>query len=99
MDEMLRKISKYPNGTFIKITWEYGNMAIEGVIDTIYETDNGLDMDDKEYQEFYACAVMVKKVISNLKMEKLKINQLIELSKENQPTSIALEDGTIIWEK
>lgn len=99
MDEMLRKISKYPNGTFIKITWEYENIAIEGVIDTIYETDNGLDMDDKEYQEFYACTVMVKKVISNLKMEKLKINQLIELSKENQPTSIALEDGTIIWEK
>ena len=99
MDEMLRKISNYPNGTFLKITWEYGNMVIEGVIDTIYKTDNGLDMDDKEYQEFYACAVMVKKVISNLKMEKLKMNQLIELSKANQPTSIELEDGTIIWEK
>lgn len=98
MDEMIKKISVYPNGTFLKINWEYGKVIIEGIIDTIYETNNGLDEDEDGYQEFYACAVMIKKVINMLEGEKVNVNELIEISNENQPTSIELEDGTIIWE-
>lgn len=99
MDEMIRIISQYPNGTFLKIVWEYGKSIVEGVIDTIYETDNGLDICEKDYQEFYACAFWIKAVICDWMKMGLRNHQLIEISRERQPTSIELEDGTIIWEK
>lgn len=63
MDEMIQKINAYPNGTFLKIIWDYGKIVVEGVIDTIYETDNGLEEEEDGYQEFYVCAFMVKKVL------------------------------------
>jgi hypothetical protein len=40
---------------------------------------------------------MIKKVINRLEDEKVNVNELIEISNDNQPTSIELEDGTIIW--
>lgn len=99
MDEMLEKISRYPNGTFLKISWENGNLIIEGEIDTVYETDNGLDEDDDKYQEFYACTVTVNKVINNLTYKIINTDDLVEVSIENSPTRIELDDGTLIWEK
>lgn len=96
---MIQKISMYPNGTYLKIWWSKSNTIIEGVLDTIYETDNGLDMNETGYQEFYACSIIVKKIISSLNPKKIGHDQLIELSKENRPTSIALQDDTIIWEQ
>ena len=99
MDEMLEKISRYPNGTFLKISWENGNLIIEGEIDTVYETDNGLDEDDDKYQEFYACTVTVHKVINNLTYKIINTDDLVEVSIENSPTRIELDDGTLIWEK
>ena len=99
MDEMLEKISRYPNGTFLRISWEDGKLIIEGEIDTVYETDNGLEDDDDKYQEFYACTVTVKRVISNLMYKTVKTDDLVEISIENSPTSIELGDGTLIWEK
>lgn len=97
MDEMLRKISAYPNGTFLRISWEYEGTTVEGVIDTIYETDNGLDEKEEGYQEFYACAVYVSKIIGNPQSRGVTVNSLIEISKYNQPTCIRLEDGAVIW--
>ena len=41
IDDMVREISKYPNGTYLKIEWENSQLVLEGIIDTIYETDNG----------------------------------------------------------
>ncbi len=49
---MVREISKYPNGTYLKIEWENSQLVLEGIIDTIYETDNGLEEDDAGYMEF-----------------------------------------------
>lgn len=97
MAEMIEEISTYPNGTYLKIIWDYGKTVIEGVLDTVYETDNGLDEEEEGYQEFYACAIMVQKIIRNLGEKKIAVNHLIEISKENKPTSIELKDGTIIW--
>ncbi len=99
MDEMMREISKYPNGTYLKLECEDGQLVLEGIIDTIYETDNRLDEKDIRYREFYACAVKIKKIIQNLKDKDCNINDLIEISVENQPALITLYDGSIVWKK
>lgn len=99
MDEMIREISKYPNGTYLKLECEDGQLVLEGKIDTIYETDNRLDEEDIRYREFYACAVKIKKIIQNLKDKDCNINDLIEISVENQPALITLYDGSIVWKK
>lgn len=98
MDKMIRKISVYPNGTLLRISWDSGKAAIEGIIDTIYETDNSAEDDEDQYQEFYACAVLVKRIIRNLSSRPLTANMLIEISIQNQPSKIELADGTVIWE-
>ena len=73
MDEMMREISKYPNGTYLKLECEDGQLVLEGIIDTIYETDNRLDEEDIRYREFYACAVKIKKIIQKYPYKKVKI--------------------------
>ena len=70
MDEMMQKISAYPNGTPLRISWDSGKAVIAGIIDTIYETDNGAEDDKDQYQEFYACAVLIKRIIRNLRDRK-----------------------------
>ena len=49
---MLKIISQYPNGTFFKVSWRLRQIIVEGILDTIYETDNGLE-GDKAYQEYF----------------------------------------------
>lgn len=46
MDEMIQKVSAYPNGTYLKIIWSFGKDELEGIIDTVYETNNGLNEDE-----------------------------------------------------
>lgn len=97
MDEMMREINKYPNGTYLKLEWEDRQLVLEGIIDTIYETDNRLDEEDTRYREFYACAFKIEKTIQNLEDKDCNINNLIEISVENQPSLIMLYDGSIVW--
>ncbi|MFR1436619.1 MAG: hypothetical protein ACLSS9_15675 [Acutalibacteraceae bacterium] len=97
MDDMMRKVNEYPNGTFLRIIWASGEFIVEGLIDTIYETDNGMDLEDEGYREYYACAVMVKKVIYHTEPFTPASDRLMELSVNNQPSSIELKDGTVIW--
>ena len=98
MDEMMKIIGRYPNGTFFKVSWGLREIIIEGVLDTIYETDNGLE-GDEGYQEYFACAFRINKIVQNLDSLDLKQGQLIEISKYNSPSSIELEDGTVIWQR
>ena len=56
MDELLDKLSKYPNGTRLVIELSEETKII-GEIDTICESDNGLDMDEEGYEEYYACII------------------------------------------
>lgn len=97
MDAMMQAISKYANGTYLEVVWDYGEFVIFGSIDTIYETNNGFDEEDDAYQEFYACAFRIENIITNKKGKVFEVDTLIELSIENQPTQIHLQDGTIIW--
>ena len=96
-DEMMQVLSKYPNGTLLRFCWDYGALVIDGTIDTIYETDNSADENSKEYQEFYACAVQIKRIIENTTNKFLIVNSLVEVSINNQPTSIELPNGAVIW--
>lgn len=99
MDEMMKAISKYANGTWLKVEWENGKLILEGKIDTIYESDNGLEEEEEGYKEFYACAFNVEKVINNSKYKGCQKGDLIEISIENEPTLISLNDGSVIWKK
>lgn len=65
----------------------------------MYESNNDFDMEDDEYMEFYACAFRIKKVIKKPKDKAYKRGSLIEISIENEPTRIILENGDVIWEK
>ncbi|CVI70072.1 hypothetical protein NDGK_01753 [Clostridiales bacterium CHKCI001] len=97
MDEMMKRINKFGNGTYLKVEWENGRFVLGGRIDTIYETNNGLEEDEVGYREFYACAFKIEKIFQNFTNEILKENGLIEISIENQPTLITLSNGKIIW--
>lgn len=99
MDELMREISKYPNGTYLKVEWENSQLVLEGKIETIYESDNGLGEEEEEYKEFYACAFRIEKIIKNSATRVCGIDNLIEISIENQPTLITLQDGSVIWKK
>ena len=58
-------------------------------MDTCYESDNGLEEDDEQYQEYYACAMEIIKVIKDTTPEKkYKERMLIEINYLNYPKSI-----------
>ena len=97
IDEMVRTLSQYPNGTFLRLSWDCESFVIDGILDTIYETDNGADEGSKEYQEFYACAIQIKHIIKSSENRTLALNSLIEISINNQPTRIELSNGKVIW--
>lgn len=99
MDEMMKAISKYANSTYLRVEWDDGQLVLEGKIDTIYESDNGLEMEEDGYKEFYACAFRIEGILNNLEDKECHIGGLIEISTENEPTLIALNDGSVIWRK
>ena len=99
MDKMLRSISKYPNGTLLVIELQDGGI-ISGEIDTIYETNNELEPNDKDYQEFKACLLTIVDIIKHSKETgPYVIGDLMEISIQNPPLKILLKDGEPIWEK
>lgn len=97
MDEMIKIINKYPNGTYLLLQWEKEGISLEGIIDTMYESNNGLDEEEKGYLEYYACAFEVYKINHKPSSYMVKPGDLIELSILNKPSIIKLKDGTIIW--
>ena len=97
IDEMMKEIFKLKNGTILDITWERLNLHIKGKIDTVYESCNCLEEDDPNYKEYYACCVEIIKVIKSNETFQKKEGDFIEISVDNQPSKIELENGTIIW--
>lgn len=95
----MREISKFPNGTYLKVEWENGQLVLGGKIDTIYESNNGLAEEDDEYLEYYACAFRIEDVFKNLKDTIYNAEELIEISIGNSPTLITLYDGSFVWSK
>jgi len=61
----------------LEITWENGKTSI-CEIDTFYDSDNGLELDDDKYQEYHVA--LVRDVLNN--------NQYVEIGTgENKPIS------------
>jgi len=96
MDDLLKVIAQYPMG--VKLIVEWRRYMVIGSLDTIYETDNGLEMDDKGYQEFYACLLYVDNIFGEIEdSQHFSKGDFLEISLQNPPLKISLEDGTIIW--
>lgn len=47
---------KYYNGELYILTYSNGDV-VEAKVETCYETDNGLEEDDPNYEEYHACAM------------------------------------------
>jgi hypothetical protein len=70
------------------LTFVFENgISFTGIINTFYETDNGLEMDEEGYQEYYVCAVSVEN------------GRIEEIGGSNLPKAVYLEDNTILWSK
>lgn len=97
MDEMLKAISGYPNGTYLQVEWTEADLILGGVIDTIYQTDNGVPEGTSGFREFYACSFRIKDVIRNMSGHPYSVNSLMEISMEAPPTVITLRDDRPVW--
>lgn len=97
MDEMLRAISNYPNGTYLQIEWADAGVILGGVIDTIYQTDNGYPEGTSGFREYYVCAFRLRDVIKNLSGNAYNANSLMEISMEAPPTTITLRNDELVW--
>ena len=83
------------NATQIYILTYSDGDIIEAQVDTCYETDNGLDDDDPDYEEYHACAMRIVKIIVD-KTQKLKEGSLIEINYHNYPQHIKDLQGNIL---
>lgn len=97
MNEMVRAVSQYKNGTYMRLEWSHEGLILGATIDTIYETDNGKIEGTPSYKEFYACAFRIKRVFENANNSVYPIGSLLEVSVDTAPSKITLEDGTIVW--
>lgn len=97
MNEMIKAVSQYANGTYIKLEWSHEGLVLGGIIETIYGTDNGKIEGTSLYREFHAMAFRVKRVIRNDNNSAYPAGILLEISPETSPTAIKFEDDTVIW--
>lgn len=92
MKNLFEDISKEPHKMY-RLEYEDGSI-LEVKQDTCYETDNGMEEDEEEYQEYYACAMKIISIIRNVELSQdFKEGMLIELNYLNYPKSITDVDG------
>ena len=83
------------NATQIYVLTYLDGDVIEAQVDTCYETDNGLEDDDCNYEEYHACVMKIKKIIVD-KNKKLKEGNLIEINYHNYPQQIKDSQGNVL---
>ena len=93
LENLFLSINDNANPIYI-LTYSDGDI-IEAQVDTCYETDNGLDDDDPDYEEYHACAMKIVKVIVD-KTQKFKEESLIEINYHNYPQRIEDLQGNIL---
>ena len=94
MEKLFLSINNNNNQIYI-LTFSNGDVA-EAQVDTCYETDNGLDDDDPDYEEYHACAMKIVKIIVD-KNENLEEGNLIEINYHNYPQQIKDSQGNVVW--
>lgn len=89
----------------LRFEWE-DNTVIEAYIDTFYETDNDIEMDENGYEEYHVCLICIKRVINisqsslcNMGKKELEPNKLFEISYHNAPDKVYSIDNRVIWRK
>lgn len=97
MDDMIKVISQYPNGTYVKLEWIHDFLVLGGTIETIYETDNGKIEGTSLYREFSAFAFRIKEVLRNDNNGAYPIGSLVEISPDTAPNFIYTQDDAVIW--
>ena len=93
MEKLFLSINVNPTQIYI-LTYSDGDI-IEAQVDTCYETDNGLDEDVPDYEEYHACAMRIVKIIVD-KTQKLKEGSLIEINYHNYPQYIKDLQGNML---
>ena len=88
INKIVKELLKYRTGTLLEIKWDNNYTSIYE-LDTFYDTDNGLEMDEEDYTEFHVA------LVKDIKKE----NVLLEIG---IPPSIPLlikilDTNEIIW--
>lgn len=93
MEKLFLSINNNANQIYV-LTYSNGDV-IEAQVDTCYETDNGLEDDNPNYEEYHACAMRIVKIIV-CKNRKLQEGNLIEINYHNYPQQIKnLQDDVL----
>lgn len=98
MDEMMCQLSNFPNGTYIKVEWDSAKLVLGGLIETIYQTDNGLPESVSDYKEFYAMVFRIKDVLKNESGQLYTGNMVMEISALSAPSRIWSQHDMVIWQ-
>lgn len=93
MEKLFMSINSNSKQIYI-LTYSNGDV-VEAQVDTCYETDNGLDADAPEYEEYHACAMKIVKIIAD-KNRKLEEGSLIEINYHNYPKQIRDSLGNVL---
>ena len=72
------------------------NAVLKVVFDTSYESDNGLDLDEKGYEEYWAIAFELKEIVKEGKSVPCKVGELFEVNYKNFPYIIKSSTGEIV---
>ncbi len=68
---------------------------VKAKVDTCFDTDNGLDIDEEGYEEYYACAIEILEILED-NTGTLKVGMLMEINYHNWPKKIIDEKGNIV---
>ena len=69
-----------------ELEWEDGTKII-GYCDTIYESDNDLEIEDPNYEEYWGIAICIADIINRGKViEGKNKNDLLEINYHNMPS-------------
>ena len=88
----------FKNNSKIKdYTFEYlDNTVIKVSYDTDFESDNGLDLDEEGYEEYWAIAFELKEIVKEGKSVPCKVGELFEVNYKNFPYIIKSSKGEIV---
>ena len=98
LDGFLRAIYMQPIGAVFNIEWE-SKLRIVARLLSLYESENGLELDDPAYEEYYSSAVTILQILEQgPEHPGFEVGDSIEVNKQNPPSRIMLENGEVIWE-